>query len=341
MRAPQLPLGGRRPFQPWSDRSQAGRQPVKVLARSRSPPRGDARRPAAPRKSAAAGRAPRPAADPAGSRHAGLRNVRLRTCRRRDRRAPGPSSGRTNASLVASPLMAGPVQITADRRFRFPLQAGFDYITELRSWPEYWPNFIALAPQSRWSQPGDTARLTLRLAGRADGAPDDADADRALRARRVLQRPARPSPRQARAALRGRSETASPTASSSRSSPAAACCGRSTGSSCRAWSSAPRGRRSTTSSGGSPSSPPREPRPRLPAGHRPPRERRVGRARGAGAAGRPARAVRAAAGRGPARRAAARRPARATPAGRPPAAAATDGVRDRPPAARLGRSYSG
>ena len=63
--------------------------------------------------------------------------------------------------------MAGPVQITADRRFRFPLPAGFDYITDLRSWPEYWPKFIALAPQSRWSQPGDTARLTLRLAGRA------------------------------------------------------------------------------------------------------------------------------------------------------------------------------
>ena len=62
--------------------------------------------------------------------------------------------------------MAGQVQITADRRFRFPLHAGFDYITDLRSWPEYWPNMISLAPQSGWSQPGDTARLTLRLMGR-------------------------------------------------------------------------------------------------------------------------------------------------------------------------------
>ena len=62
--------------------------------------------------------------------------------------------------------MAGLVQIAADRRFRFPLQAGFDYITDLRNWHEYWPNMISLAPQSRWSQPGDTARLTLRLAGR-------------------------------------------------------------------------------------------------------------------------------------------------------------------------------
>ena len=63
--------------------------------------------------------------------------------------------------------MPEPVQITADRRFRYPLRAGYDYITDLRRWPEYWPNFVALAPESRWSQPGDTARLTLRLARRA------------------------------------------------------------------------------------------------------------------------------------------------------------------------------
>jgi Polyketide cyclase / dehydrase and lipid transport len=58
------------------------------------------------------------------------------------------------------------VRIAADRHFDFSLRAGFDYITDLRSWPEYWPDLIALAPESRWSQPGDTARLTLRLAGR-------------------------------------------------------------------------------------------------------------------------------------------------------------------------------
>jgi hypothetical protein len=59
------------------------------------------------------------------------------------------------------------VRVTAGRHFAFPLHAGFDYITDLRSWPEYWPNLIRLAPESRWSQPGDTARLTLKLAGRA------------------------------------------------------------------------------------------------------------------------------------------------------------------------------
>jgi hypothetical protein len=59
------------------------------------------------------------------------------------------------------------IRVTAERRFAFPLRAGFDYVTDLRSWPEYWPNLIHLAPESRWSEPGDTARLTLKLAGRA------------------------------------------------------------------------------------------------------------------------------------------------------------------------------
>jgi hypothetical protein len=59
-----------------------------------------------------------------------------------------------------------PVRVAASRHFAFPLRAGFDYITDLKSWPEYWPNLIRLAPQSRWSEPGDTAWLTLKLAGR-------------------------------------------------------------------------------------------------------------------------------------------------------------------------------
>jgi polyketide cyclase/dehydrase/lipid transport protein len=59
------------------------------------------------------------------------------------------------------------VRVVAGTRFDYPLQAGFDYITDLRSWPEYWPNLISLRPESRWSEPGDTAWLTLKLAGRA------------------------------------------------------------------------------------------------------------------------------------------------------------------------------
>ncbi|HVD57206.1 MAG TPA: SRPBCC family protein [Thermoleophilaceae bacterium] len=61
---------------------------------------------------------------------------------------------------------AEPVHVSIARRFAFPLSDGYDYITSLERWPEYWPNRIRLDPESRWSQPGDTARLTLRLLGR-------------------------------------------------------------------------------------------------------------------------------------------------------------------------------
>ena len=67
-------------------------------------------------------------------------------------------------SLAASTVQ--PVRVAATRHFAFPLRAGFDYITDMRSWPEYWPNLIRLAPESRWSEPGDTAWLTPKLAGR-------------------------------------------------------------------------------------------------------------------------------------------------------------------------------
>ncbi len=53
-----------------------------------------------------------------------------------------------------------------EKRFAFPLREGYDYITDLERWPEYWPGLISLAPESRWSQPGDTAKLTLKLIGR-------------------------------------------------------------------------------------------------------------------------------------------------------------------------------
>jgi hypothetical protein len=60
-----------------------------------------------------------------------------------------------------------PVRVGTARRFAFPLRAGYDYITDLERWPEYWPGLMLLAPGSRWSKPGDTAVLTLRLLGRA------------------------------------------------------------------------------------------------------------------------------------------------------------------------------
>jgi hypothetical protein len=56
--------------------------------------------------------------------------------------------------------------VVVEAEFEFPLRAGYEYITDLRRWGDYWPDFIRLAPESRWSEPGDTARLTLKLLGR-------------------------------------------------------------------------------------------------------------------------------------------------------------------------------
>jgi hypothetical protein len=50
--------------------------------------------------------------------------------------------------------------------FATRLPAGFAYITDLANWPAYWPGLVRIDPESRWSAPGDTAKLAIRLLGR-------------------------------------------------------------------------------------------------------------------------------------------------------------------------------
>ena len=52
------------------------------------------------------------------------------------------------------------------RRFGVTLRDGFDYITDPNNWPQYWPDLVRIEPGSRWREPGDRARLVLRLLGR-------------------------------------------------------------------------------------------------------------------------------------------------------------------------------
>lgn len=59
------------------------------------------------------------------------------------------------------------IRIEARQRFPVPLRDGFDYITAVSNWPEYWPRLVRVEPDSRWRAPGDRARLALRLLGRA------------------------------------------------------------------------------------------------------------------------------------------------------------------------------
>jgi hypothetical protein len=62
--------------------------------------------------------------------------------------------------------MTPPVRIEAEGRFAVSVREGFGYITDPGNWPEYWPGFVRLDPGSRWRDPGDRARLTLRMLGR-------------------------------------------------------------------------------------------------------------------------------------------------------------------------------
>jgi hypothetical protein len=58
------------------------------------------------------------------------------------------------------------VRIEVNQRFGVSLRQGFDYITDPGNWPEYWPGLVRIEPGSRWREPGDRARLVLRLLGR-------------------------------------------------------------------------------------------------------------------------------------------------------------------------------
>jgi hypothetical protein len=60
------------------------------------------------------------------------------------------------------------IRLERSRPYRVRPEAAFTYITDPRNWHEYWPNLVAiLGPnRARWSEPGDTVRLRMRLAGR-------------------------------------------------------------------------------------------------------------------------------------------------------------------------------
>jgi uncharacterized protein YndB with AHSA1/START domain len=59
------------------------------------------------------------------------------------------------------------MRVEAERRYDIPVRAGFEYITDQRNWPEYWPGFVRTEPGSRWSEPGDVTRIVVRILGRA------------------------------------------------------------------------------------------------------------------------------------------------------------------------------
>jgi hypothetical protein len=60
------------------------------------------------------------------------------------------------------------VRLEQSRVFPVEREVGFDYVTKPANWPEFWPDLVDIPEleQTRWQEPGDTARLQMKLAGR-------------------------------------------------------------------------------------------------------------------------------------------------------------------------------
>jgi hypothetical protein len=58
------------------------------------------------------------------------------------------------------------IRIEREHQFAVPVETGFAFITDLGNWPRYWPGFVRIESGSRWSAPGDEARIAVRLLGR-------------------------------------------------------------------------------------------------------------------------------------------------------------------------------
>jgi len=175
------------------------------------------------------------------------RRRRPRFPKRADRRLPARAAHRR-----ITPARGERVQVAISRQFAFPLRRAYDYITDLGRWPEYWPGLIRVEPGARWSQPGDTARLTLKLLGR----PTELE----MTLQRVVHTSSSSTrassaacPQQGTSATSSRITRASVTGLSSSSSRVPGCAGRLTGSSLPAPSSGWPGGRSATWSSASPS----------------------------------------------------------------------------------------
>ena len=60
------------------------------------------------------------------------------------------------------------VHIEVRHTFPVPVSEAFAYITDIRNWPAYWPDFIRIENPSaaKWSNPGDKATVVIKLLNR-------------------------------------------------------------------------------------------------------------------------------------------------------------------------------
>ena len=56
------------------------------------------------------------------------------------------------------------LHIEVTHTFDVSVAEAFAYITEMKNWPEYWPDFIRIEnPAAGWSNPGDRATVVIKL----------------------------------------------------------------------------------------------------------------------------------------------------------------------------------
>jgi hypothetical protein len=58
------------------------------------------------------------------------------------------------------------VRVEREQVFAADLGPAFARITDIAVWPSFWPGLVRVEPGSRWVEPGDRARLVMRLLGR-------------------------------------------------------------------------------------------------------------------------------------------------------------------------------
>ena len=60
------------------------------------------------------------------------------------------------------------VRIEVSHTFPVPVSEAFAYITDMRNWPAYWPDFIRIEnpSEAKWSKPGDKATVVIKLLNR-------------------------------------------------------------------------------------------------------------------------------------------------------------------------------
>ena len=59
------------------------------------------------------------------------------------------------------------LRIEVTHTFDVSVAEAFAYITDMKNWPEYWPDFIRIEnPEARWSNRGDRATVVITLLNR-------------------------------------------------------------------------------------------------------------------------------------------------------------------------------